>query len=239
MKRRVILIVLGVAVVALAGAAFLVFQVFSGDVPEEAALSSPTTSATSGDAGAPSGGFAGTWTLDTSSRSLDDGSSTFAGYRVDEELSTIGSHTAVGRTNQVTGSMTLSGSQVTALDVTVDMTTLASDDDRRDNQLRERGIQTDAFPTAAFTLTQPIDVGQVPAEGKAIDATASGDLTLHGVTRHVDVPVQARWTGSRIEIAGSVGITLADYQIEKPVGFIVLSIGDTGTIEFHLLFEKS
>jgi len=90
-----------------------------------------------------------------------------------------------------------------------------------------------------FTLTQPIDVGQVPAEGKAIDATARGDLTLHGVTRHVDVPVQARWTGSRIEIAGSVDITLADYQIEKPVGFIVLSIGDTGTIEFHLLFEKS
>jgi polyisoprenoid-binding protein YceI len=235
MKRRAVQIVVGVAVVALAVAGFLVFQVFSGDTPPKATLSSasvdPSATGSAGD-------LDGTWSLDTTTGSLDDGSATFAGYRVQEELSTIGTHDAVGRTQQVTGSMTLSGSQVTTLDISVDTTTLTSDDERRDNQLRERGLETDAFPTATFSLTEPIDVGTAPDAGERIEATATGDLTLHGVTKQVSVPVQARWTGDQIEVAGSADITITDYGIELPTGFIVLSIADTGTIEFHLLFQR-
>ena len=59
------------------------------------------------------------------------------------------------------------------------------------------------------------------------------------MTREVQVPVQAQWTGERIEIVGSVDVALADYDIERPVGFIVLSIADTGTIEMQLLFQRS
>ena len=39
------------------------------------------------------------------------------------------------------------------------MTTLESDDDRRDGQLRRQAIQTEQFPTATFKLTSPIDLG--------------------------------------------------------------------------------
>jgi polyisoprenoid-binding protein YceI len=240
MKRRSVQIAVAAVVVAVAIAGFLIFQVFSGDTPPEAALSSSSVSAPSGSgAGSGSGDLAGSWTLNTSSGSLADGSSTFAGYRVEEKLSTLGTHDAVGRTQQVDGSMTLTDAQVKSLDVSVDMTTLTSDDDRRDGQLHERGLETDAFPTATFSLTEPIDIAKPPGVGETIDATATGDLTLHGVTKQVSVPVEARWDGARIEIAGSVDITIADYGIEKPVGFIVLSIADTGTIEFHLLFERA
>ena len=135
--------------------------------------------------------------------------------------------------------MTIDGSSVTALDVTVDMTTLQSDDDRRDGQLRMRGLQTDSFPTATFTLTEPIDADTVPKSGETIEATATGDLTLHGVTKPVSVPVQARWNGETIEVAGSADVALADYGIEPPVGFLVLSIADHGTIEFDLFFTRS
>jgi polyisoprenoid-binding protein YceI len=233
MKRRAVQTVVGIAVVALAVAGFLVFQVFSGDAPPEAALSNasvdPSASGT--------GDLDGTWSLDTTTGSLDDGSATFAGYRVQEELSTIGTHDAVARTQQVTGS-TLSGSEVTALDISVDTTTLTSDDERRDNQLRERGLETDAFPTATFSPTEPIQVGKVPAPGETIEATAKGDLTLHGVTKQVSVPVQGLWTEDQIEVAGSADIAITDYGIQLPTGFIVLSIADTGTIEFHLLFQR-
>jgi polyisoprenoid-binding protein YceI len=235
MRRRVVWIAVAAVVLVAAVGGFALFQVFGGDVPPPAALSSSSLDV--GQAG--SGRFAGTWTVNTTSGSLADGSSTFAGYRVEEQLSTIGSHDAVGRTQQVTGTMTLSDSRVTALDISVDATTLASDDDRRDNQLRERGLETDAFPTATFSLTEPVDVGRAPAAGETVRATATGDLTLHGVTKQVTFPVEARWTGSQIEVAGSIDVTIADYRIEKPVGFIVLSIADTGTIEFHLLFERS
>jgi polyisoprenoid-binding protein YceI len=238
MKRRVVQIAIATAAVVAAVAGLLVFEVFSGDTPPEVALSSASVDPSVSSAGT-ADRLTGTWSLDSTTGSLDDGSSTFAGYRVEEKLSTIGRHEAVGRTQEVSGSMTLSATQVTALDISVDLTTLASDDDRRDGQLRERGLETDAFPAATFSLRKPIDMAPVPAAGDPVEATATGDLTLHGVTKQVTVPVQAQWTGDRIEVAGSIDIAIADYGIEKPVGFIVLSIADTGTIEFHLLFQRS
>ena len=69
-----------------------------------------------------------------------------------------------------------------------------------------------------------------------VEATATGDLTLHGVTREVEVPIQARWNGATIEVVSSFDVALVDHDIEAPVGFLVLSIADTGTVELQLLF---
>ena len=134
--------------------------------------------------------------------------------------------------------MTIEGTTITALAVTVDMTTLTSDDDRRDGQLAERGLESASFPTATFELTQPVELGAAPAQGETITAEATGDLTLHGVTDEVTVPVEARWDGDSIEAVTSFTVTLADHDIEPPAGFLVLSIADTGTVEMHLLFER-
>ena len=212
-------------VVLIAGVGVAAWLAFGGDAPAPVALTTLPTSASS--SGTASTGADGTWTIDAGSGSLADGSSTYAGYRVQEELSGIGANTAVGRTQNVSGSMTIDGTTIADLEITVDMTTLASDDDRRDNSLRERGLQTDQFPTATFTLTQPIEV------------TAVGDLTLHGVTKQVPVPIQAQIDGDTIQAIASVDVALADYDIEPPTGFLVLSIADTGTIELHLLFQKA
>jgi polyisoprenoid-binding protein YceI len=229
-------------VVVAVGAGFALWQVFAGDAPPPVALTSlPPSSASSASSSASSGsgGADGTWTIDATSGSLADGSSTYAGYRVQEELSGIGANTAVGRTQTVTGSMTIDGTTITDLEITVDMTSLASDDDRRDNSLRERGLQTDQFPTATFTLTQPIDVGDAPKDGETIEVTAVGDLTLHGVTKQVSVPIQAQIDGDTIQAIASVDVALADYDIERPTGLLVLSIADTGTIELHMLFQNA
>jgi len=232
-----------VVVVVAAVAGFALWQVFGGDAPPPVALTSlsasPSSTASGTSSGSGAGGNDGTWAVDTASGSLADGSSTYAGYRVQEELSGIGANTAVGRTQGVTGSMTIDGTTITDLEITVDMTTLASDDDRRDNSLRERGLETDRFPTATFTLTQPIEVGDVPKDGQTMEVTAVGDLTLHGVTKQVSVPIQAQIDGDRIQAIASIDVALSDYDIEAPTGFLVLSIADTGTIELHLLFEKA
>ncbi len=235
-RSRTILIVVAVcAVVGLVAGGALLTGVFGGDAPPPVALSSSsaTPSATSsiGATAADASNADGTWAVDPAS--------SVAGYRIEEEVSGIGANTAVGRTSSVSGSMTIDGTSVTALDVSVDMSSLQSDDDRRDGQLRQRGIQTDSFPTATFTLTEPIEVGSVPKSGETVTATATGDLTLHGVTKSVSVPVQARWNGETVEVVGSVDVALADYGIEPPVGFLVLSIADHGTIEFDLFFTRS
>src|SRR6266545_7445360 len=46
------------------------------------------------------------------------------------------------------------------------------------------------------------EMPSVPAKGKAVEMTVSGDLTLHGVTEPVDVAVEARWNGPTISVAG-------------------------------------
>ncbi len=53
-------------------------------------------------------------------------------------------------------------------------------------------MDTAQYPTSTFKLTQPIDLGSVPADGKTITAKATGDLTLHGTTKSVTFEVEAR-----------------------------------------------
>jgi len=207
----------------------------SGAAPATAAGSAPATSP--GSSGS-TGSLDGTWKVDQSVGSFSDFSGSFVGYRVQEQLASIGAKTAVGRTPDVTGSITLQGSTVSAGTFTADLTTLESDDSRRDGQLRRQGIQTSQFPSATFTFTQPIVLGTLPADGASIKATVTGDFTLHGVTRSVQIPLQARRSGNEIAVTGSLPIAFADYGIEKPSSFVVLSIDDHGTMEFQLLFTK-
>lgn len=172
----------------------------------------------------------GTWTVGTGSS---------AGYRVEEDFSVGGTKTAVGRTSNVTGTLTLTkaGSGFSAkVAMTVDMASLTSPESRRDGQLKTRGIQTNTFPTATFTA----DVIAVPAgatSGK-VDVVAKGKLTLHGVTKDIEVPVSAQMNGGQLQILGKAPISNADYGIEAPniPGFV--TVQDKGDFEFLLILTK-
>jgi polyisoprenoid-binding protein YceI len=178
----------------------------------------------------------GTWNVDTSIGSFADNTSSFVGYRVQEQLAGIGANTAVGRTPNVSGTLTLSGTTVTSVEVTADMTTLQSDDDRRDNSLRRQALETNSFPTASFKLSEPIELGSLPADGTTLSKTAKGELTLHGVTRPISIDLKAARQGGVIAITGSMTITFADFNIQKPTSFIVLSVDDHGVMELQLHF---
>jgi polyisoprenoid-binding protein YceI len=190
------------------------------------------------DDGSGAGGLDGTWSVDPSVGSFSAFSGSFVGYRVQEELANIGAATAVGRTPDVTGSVTFAGTTVTAVDMTADLTTLQSDDDRRDGQLRRQALETGTYPTATFTLTEPIELGAVPADGEVVTATATGDLTIHGQTRSVQIPLEARPSGDVVTVTGSIEIVFADYGISQPESFMVLSIDDSGTMEFQLQLTR-
>ncbi|HET9521037.1 MAG TPA: YceI family protein [Candidatus Limnocylindrales bacterium] len=256
-RRRWPLIVLAlVAVAAIAGGAYGFAYLFlreeappavglgtaspsvAASAPAASGSVAPSGSAVPAGSAATGGSLDGSWAVDPSVGSFSDFSSSFVGYRVEEELANVGAATAVGRTPDVTGSVTVSGTAITAAEFTADLTTLESDDDRRDGQLRRQGIETGTFPTATFTLTAPIDLGSVPAEGQVVSATATGDLMLHGVTNSVQIPLEARLSGSVITVTGSTTIVFADYDIEPPSSFIVLSIADQGILEVQLQLTK-
>ena len=152
------------------------------------------------------------------------------------QLAGIGTNTAVGRTSEVTGRFRLSGSVVDVVTVTIDMSTLVSDDSRRDRELRTRGLETNKFPEATFSLATPIDLGRVPALGETVSVFANGTMTLHGTTRDIVVALDAQFIDDETIVVGSVEITLADFGIEAPTGFSVLSVDDVGVFEFQLRF---
>ncbi len=174
----------------------------------------------------------GTWIVDTSQDS-------FVGYRVQEELANIGAKTAVGRTAVLTGAIEFSGTVMTVATVEADLTQLKSDDSRRDGQLERQAIETGTFPTATFTTTSPVDLGQLPAEGFTFTVEAVGDLTLHGVTRSVTVSIDGQLVGDSIVIVGGIDIVFADYDVEPPSSFAVLSVADVGEMEFQLFLTRS
>jgi polyisoprenoid-binding protein YceI len=165
---------------------------------------------------------------------ISDGSQ--VGYRVTEVL--FGQDTeGVGRTGEISGSIELTGAQVTAGEFTVQMATLESDESRRDNQFNGRLLSTDEFPTATFALTAPIELGTLPADGEQVTATATGDLTLRGATNSVTFDVQAVLNGDEIQIVGSTDIVFADYEIPQPdTGGITTQ--NHGLLEFSLILTQ-
>ena len=258
-SRRPSPLVLGLAglvlLVGLGAAAGLAYLFLRGPPPPAVGLGSPSPTRSqpassgsslpvaSGTTGPVSTGAAagldGTWTVDTAIGSFGDFSSSFVGYRVNETFANNKANTAVGRTPAVSGTLTLAGATITSVEVTADLSQLKSDDGRRDGRLQEQAIETDRFPTATFHLGAPIDLGAIPTDGATIDASAIGELTLHGVTRQVTVPIQARLSGGVVSVTGSLDIAFADYSIEKPTSFVVLSIEDHGVMELQLHFQRA
>jgi polyisoprenoid-binding protein YceI len=160
-----------------------------------------------------------------------------AGYRVKEVL--FGQDTeAVGRTSQVTGSLTIAGTVVETTEFTVDMASVTSDEERRDNQYRGRVMDTDTYPTSTFVLTAPIDLASVPDDLVEVTSAATGDLTLRGTTKAVTFELKARRNGELIEVNGSIPIVFEEWGIPNP-SFGPAQTEDNGIIEFLLVFERS
>ena len=180
-----------------------------------------------------------TWIIDDEIGSFDfeTASGSFAGFRVDEEL-TVGAVVAVGRSGGVTGALTIEGGSLTAANIVVDMTTIISNDQRRESAIR-RTIDASSFPTASFTLTQPVELPAGLADGETVTVAAVGDLTIAATTNEVTFTITAvlRADGFGI-VTGSAGMVWQDFGITPPSAPVVVSIADEGVIEFQLIVTK-
>jgi polyisoprenoid-binding protein YceI len=227
--RWLLVAIAGLVVLAAAGP--FVYIHFFNSTPAALSLSPGTTTSTSagGSTSGSTGTVAGTWTA---------GSGSVVGYRVNEVL--LGQNaTAVGRTSDVTGHLTIAGSTVTAAAFSVPMATVHSDKSQRDAQFDGRIMDVSRYPTGTFILTSPIDLAPLPAGGAIKDYTAHGRLTLHGATRPVTFTLTAERKGSQIEVSGDIPVLFSDYGIANPsfAGFVTTQ--DHGLLEFLLVFGQS
>ncbi|HYV59682.1 MAG TPA: YceI family protein [Acidimicrobiia bacterium] len=229
MSRLAKILIAAVAgvVVVVGGGLFLGYKLFIESNPKPPAKITKTTTVGGGK-------------LDGTYRVAPGDANSFVGYRVQEQL--VGGaidQTATGRTSDITGSFDISGTTVRDVSVTADLRTLTSDRSQRDNVIKDQGLESNRFPEAKFVLTSPIEEPKLPSAGETVRTTATGDFTLHGVTKHVQIPVEGRWDGRDVQVVGRLHIVFADYGIQSPRSPVVASIDNQGDMEFQIFFRKA
>jgi polyisoprenoid-binding protein YceI len=223
--------VVAVVAVGAAGVLFIYFVLFSHSALAPLALTSPA--ATTQSPALTASEIPGTWTV---------GSKSVAGYRVREQLAFLSAPSdAVGRTSQITGNATIAASgttlTVTAASFDVNVASLTSDQSMRDNHIQTLGLESAQFPHATFVLSSPVTLPANATSGAEIQVSLQGALTIHGTTKTVTIPVQARLTGAQIEVVGSITFPWGEFDMQAPnVGGFV-SVDSTATMEFDLFLQ--
>lgn len=261
-KRKMVMLVVASVLIAAVGLGAWLF--FGGDTPSEVDLeataaavqgattttvegatdttSSPTTtSSPSTETAAPTASdVSGTWTVDTSVGEFtvsDDTTATFAGFRVDEVLTTVGATTAVGRTPSVTGTIEIEGTSLVGVDVVADLTGIKSDKSRREGAI-QRALNTSAHPQATFSLTEPIELGSGAVEGEVVEVTAVGELTINGITKSIELPVRAQLIDGTILVTAATDLAFSEFEVTAPSAASVVSVEDIGVLELQLWLSR-
>jgi polyisoprenoid-binding protein YceI len=78
-------------------------------------------------------------------------------------------------------------------------------------ELKEIVLQPDQFPDITLKST---DVTVTPTSGGHFDAKIGGDLTLHGVTRHIVIPADVAIEGNSLRAKGEVEFERSDFNVK-------------------------
>lgn len=222
-RRKIVLIIVGVLVIV--GLLVFIFGPYVyrdyivGKAPVTPAAELPANSTTT----LSPDDLAGTWTVAGGS---------YAGYRVNEALRGVDA-TVVGRTEKVTGQVTVNDLTLSSGRISVDTASIATDQSARDDFFRGNVLNTSAYPTATFELTKPLKLPADLTNGQRETVELAGKLTIHGVTRSVTMQVEVGLDGEQAKIAGSIPVTFADYGVTAPdLGFV--RVESSGSVEFLL-----
>ena len=170
---------------------------------------------------APDGPASGTW---------DVAAGSLAGFRVRASTLGLGSD-VVGRTSAVTGTIVISGDRVAAAAFRVGLAAIRVGG-KTETQLA-RSLGTRQHPAATFILTGPVTLGSGFTTGTTVSMTASGQLSMHGISRPVTVTMSGRRDGADLQVAGSIPVAFSGWHIGG-----LGSLASRGIAEFLLVLHR-
>jgi polyisoprenoid-binding protein YceI len=149
------------------------------------------------------------------SGTVESGTLSFDGH------ATLGDFT--GTTTTITGEFT-GGADLAAVRgwVEAPVNTLVTGNGKRDTDLN-KSMESDKYPTIRFDLE---GVTAHAVHGDTTDVTLSGQFTIHGVKRSVDLQGRVIMAGERIRVLADTPMNLKDYQIgglSKMLGMLKMS----------------
>lgn len=161
---------------------------------------------------------------------------TSAGFTFDEILPGE-EKTTSGSTYDVTGTVEIADNALTTGLITVDMSNITTDQEKRDINVRMKLLNTDEFPTATFEVTEPVDLSGVPDDGTVGQVVVPGELTIHGQTNEVTPTFDVLRDGNQVIIASDIEINRLDFGVETPE-FVAAKVDEMGEINVRLALEK-
>ena len=125
--------------------------------------------------------------------------------------------------------------------ISVDMTTVTTDDRQRTESIRRDPLEVTRFrtselvPKTTMGLTLPL-----PSSGE-FTFKLIGDLTLHGVTKTVTFDVRATRADGKLTATATANPSwkFGDFGMQPPTSFSVLSIVDEIRMEFALVASEA
>lgn len=139
----------------------------------------------------------------------------------------VGSWAPTGTLHLAKGQLTRTGNRINNATIIMDMTSIRHDNDRLQTHLRDEAFFDAAhFPTATFVLRS------------LSGTTATGQLTLKGVTKPISFPVTVSPDGTGLRIKGRALIDRTQFGIRYNSTSFFSDLGDQAIKnEFALQFD--
>ncbi len=134
---------------------------------------------------------------------ISEGTATYTVPETLRGLKTV----AVGRSEELTGTITPGG----GFTFTLDLTTFVSDQRRRDGFIRD---MFGSDPLATFT-SNSFELPDVP-DGEVVLMTVEGTMTVRGNSREVIWEIEAVKVGAVVSVTGELDILLTDFGVTPP-----------------------
>jgi polyisoprenoid-binding protein YceI len=146
---------------------------------------------------------------------------TTASYSVYENLifQNKPNNDAIGTTHSVQGNFGIQtgvSPLVTAMNITVDLRTLQTDSEMRDNYVRRNALETDTYPFATFISVTTQGAPTSYSDGQTVHFQLVGNLTMHGKTNKTVFDAQGKIVDKTITGTATSTIYMTDFGIKPP-----------------------
>ena len=160
-----------------------------------------------------------------------------ANYRVTEQLARLPSPIeAIGYTESITGGLYINSDGIPNANsvINIDLSSLKSDESKRDNYLRNNSLETNKFPEAIFEIKEikGFDIDSLlNLQKNEFQMQLIGDLTVHGVTKTKTWDINATSELGKLKGKGTLSFPFSDFNMDIPKLFFIVSVEDNITLE--------
>ena len=145
--------------------------------------------------------------------------------------------TAIGRTKGVAGDILINTAEPAKSqigDIVIDISQFKSDESRRDNFIRNNGLESAKYPQATFKTTAIDGLPAAVNAGDEVSFTMTGDLTVKQTTKPVTWQVTLKLTDQGLTGSASTQIKMSDFAV-GPIKLAFLETEDDVKLFFDFV----